>query len=98
MAKQQKTYTRECKVVALQLVKSSDCILSRILYNHCSFFTLTLRIDTIPTQIMALSCPKVQLTETFLPTILLYVSEHSHTYTEREAHGGRDTTQGPGYG
>jgi hypothetical protein len=45
----------------------------QFLHNHCSFFTLTPRIDTIPTQIMALSCPKVQLTETFLPTILLCV-------------------------
>src|SRR5437667_12442057 len=28
---------------------------------------------------MVLSCPKVQLTETFLPPILLNVSEYSHT-------------------
>src|SRR6266849_2277544 len=28
---------------------------------------------------MALSCPKVQLTETFLPPILLSVSDYSHT-------------------
>src|SRR5205809_7835272 len=28
---------------------------------------------------MALSCPKVQLTESFLPPILLNVSEYSHT-------------------
>src|SRR5260221_4196969 len=28
---------------------------------------------------MALSCPKVQLTETFLPPILINVSDYSHT-------------------
>src|SRR6266487_2690861 len=34
---------------------------------------------SIPPQIMALSCPIVQLTETFLPPILLNVSDYSHT-------------------
>jgi len=109
MAKQQKTYTRECKVVALQLVKSSDCIplsdrsvLSPMSNRWESLYVLALHQSgsrsTIPTQIMARSCPKVQLTETFLPTILLNVCEHSHTYTGWEAYGGRDTTQDPGYG
>jgi hypothetical protein len=35
--------------------------------------------DAIPPHMMALSCPKVQLTETLLPTILLNVSDYSHT-------------------
>src|SRR6266849_7932768 len=30
-------------------------------------------------KVIALSCPKVQLTETFLPIILLNVSDYSHT-------------------
>ena len=43
---------------------------------------------------MVLSCPKVQLTETFLPTILLNVSDYSHTEK-----GGINLTQGlaPGH-
>src|SRR5260370_33742298 len=38
---------------------------------------------------MALSCPKVQLTETFLPPILINVSDYSHTLRGENMAGGK---------
>src|SRR2546428_750662 len=47
-------------------------------------------------QEMALSCPKVQLTETFLLTILINVSDYSHTKRGSRTDAGGDTTEDPG--
>src|SRR5947208_16352715 len=41
-------------------------------------------------------CPKVQLTATFLPTILLNVSDYSHTEKGSRTDAGGDTTEDPG--